>query len=102
MMPTVNVPPMAVREALSSSYEELRLIALGGQGRGVGLAFFIRGGMARWMDACIAMFAQPAPAPRPAGQLDEQPHLPAELRVEVAMVLAEMALSAHAQGATTC
>lgn len=101
MMSAASVPSVAAREALSSSYEELRLIALGGQGRGVGLAFFIRCGMARWIDTCIAMLTQPAPAPRPTHP-DEQPHVPADLCVEVAMVLAEMALSAHAQGATTC
>ncbi len=101
-MAAASVPSVAVREALSSSYEELRLIALGGQGRGVGLAFFIRSGMARWMDTCLAMLAHPTSAPRPATNPDEQPQVPADLRVEVAMVLAEMALSAHAQGATTC
>jgi hypothetical protein len=93
----------AVREALSSSYEDLRRVALTGahgQGRGVGFALFIRSGMARWMDTCIELFARPATAP-PKRHVEEQRRLDPDVRIEVAMVLAQMALSAHVQGATT-
>src|SRR5262249_89795 len=51
------IPPVAARDALRSSYEELRQIALASgdvHGRGTGMALLIRSGMARWMDACIA------------------------------------------------
>jgi hypothetical protein len=93
-----------IRDALSSSYEELRQIALAGDGvhaRGTGLALLIRSGMARWMDTCIAVLARPS-APPPPRQSDGQAHLPADVRAEVAMVLAQMALSAQSQGATAC
>lgn len=95
--------PIAVRDALSSSYEDLRRAALAGADgdRGVGFALFICRGMARWMDTCTEILVRPAAAP-PQRHIEEQPHLDPGLRVEVAMVLAQMALSAHTQGATTC
>jgi hypothetical protein len=95
--------PIAVREALASNYEDLRREALAGAGgdRGVGLALFIRRGMSRWMDTCTEILAGPTVAP-PQRHIEEQPHLDPDLRVEVAMVLAQMALLAHSQGATTC
>lgn len=93
-----------IREALSSSYEELRQIALAGDGvhgRGTGLALLKRNGMARWMETCIAVFARPAAPPLPR-LFEGQAHVPADVRGEVAMVLAQMALSAQSQGATAC
>jgi hypothetical protein len=93
-----------IREALSSSYEELRQIALAGagvHGRGTGLALLIRNGVARWMQTCIAVLARPAASPLPR-QLEGQAHVPADVRAEVAMVLAQMALSTQTQGATAC
>jgi hypothetical protein len=93
-----------VRDALSSSYDDLRRVALAGAdrpGHGVGFALFIRSGMARWMDACIDLLARPAAAPPLQRHLEEQ-HLAPDVRIEVAMVHAQMALSAHTQGATTC
>jgi hypothetical protein len=104
MTPGVRVVPVVVREALSSSYEDLRRFAIAGTdryGRGVGFALFIRSGMARWMDTYIDLLAQPKVAPPPQRRAEEQ-RLDPDLRIEVAMVLAQMALSAHAQGATTC
>jgi hypothetical protein len=92
-----------VREALASSYEDLRRLAVAGgsHGVGTGLALFLRSGMARWMEVCIELLDRPAvpPPPRPAG---EQHRVSPAIGVEVAMVLAQMALSAHAQGEMTC
>ena len=105
MTPTPIVLSVAICKALSSSYEELRQIALASDsmhGRGTGLALLIRSGMARWMDTCIAVLARPTASPPPTRQIDDQSHLPADIRVEVAMVLAQMALSAQNQGAMTC
>ncbi|HUE66615.1 MAG TPA: hypothetical protein VMP38_00440 [Candidatus Acidoferrum sp.] len=103
MTPTVALVSTAVREALSSSYEDLRRVVIAGadrQGCGVGLALFTRSGMARWMDTCIDMLTRSAAAPAPRRHVEEPLHLDPDVRIEVAMVLAQMALSAHAQGAT--
>jgi hypothetical protein len=86
-------------ETLLACYEDLRETAVGhgvGVGRGVGLALFIRRGMAVWMQTCASLV-------RPRGSTLEQVVPPSlrPLRGEVAMVLAEMALSAHTQGAMT-
>lgn len=93
--------PAPAKEAVIASYEELRCSALrrvGGSGRGIGFALFVRGGMAGWMKRWAALPRQPeAPARRPAA---EQPLVPQDFRVEVATLLAEMALSVHARGAT--
>jgi hypothetical protein len=103
--PAPIVLPVATREALSSSYEELRQVALasgGVHGRGTGFALLIRSGMARWLDTCIAMLARPMVQALPPQHIEDQAQLPADVRVEVAMVLAQMALSAQSQGAMTC
>ena len=100
----VAMVAVTVRDALSSGYEDLRGGALSGddrRGRGVGFALFVRSGMARWMDTCIDLLTRPAAASPPQRHLEER-HLGPDVRIEVAMVLAQMALSAHAQGATTC
>jgi hypothetical protein len=92
----VDHPVAATPEALLSSYEDLRRTAVGpgdGSGHGLGLALFIRSGMAFWMQTC-ACFVRP----REATPRQEEPHRPSlrpDLQNEVAMVLAEMALSAH-------
>jgi len=98
--------PAAVREAFSSGYEDLRRVALAGAdpnglGRGVGFALFIRSGMARWMDCCGDLLVPQVPAP-PRRRVEERQQLDPDLRIEVAMVFAQMALSAHSQGVTTC
>jgi hypothetical protein len=95
-------PATGLPDVLVSSYEDLRSVALGrsgGSNRGVGLALFMRSGMAAWMEEIGAGLAR-IPEPRPRRQPD-QTRLPADLRVDVAMVLAAMALSAHNQGAMT-
>jgi hypothetical protein len=96
--------PTTVREVLSSSYEELRQVALSGVGMGPGTGFglFVRHGMARWMDACADLFAHPATTPPPLRHAEAQCPITPDVRVEVAMVLTRMALSAAPQGATTC
>lgn len=103
MTPAPTIVAVEIREALSSSYEELRHIALAGTGvraRGIGLALLIRSGMARWMEACVTALARPTLAV--LQQIETPPLLPADVRVEVAMVLAQMALSTQSQGATAC
>jgi hypothetical protein len=85
-----------------SGYEEIRSQALraGCSGRGCGLALFVRRGMAAWLTACAPLaHTIEAPHRKPA----EMDRVPPDLRTEVAMVLAEMALTAaHTQGASTC
>jgi hypothetical protein len=88
-------------EVLLSSYEELRRTAADpsvGAGRSAGLGLFLRSGMASWMQTCASLIRPRESPQRPA----EQPGtLCSGLRNAVAMVLAEMALSADTQGATT-
>jgi hypothetical protein len=99
----VTALPTAVvagaREAFTAGYEELRRVALeraAGSGRGIGFALFIRSGMAAWMKTCAALLIPRTPtARRPAV---EPPPVAPDVRVEVAMLLAEMALSVHVQG----
>jgi hypothetical protein len=85
--------------ALLSGYEDLRSVALlraGRSGRGSGLALFLQRGMAAWITAC-APLTHPLEASH--RKPTEEDRVPADLRTEVAMVLAEMALTAaHAQG----
>jgi hypothetical protein len=93
---------VGAREALAS-YEELRRSALGragGSGRGIGFALFLRSGMAAWIETCAALPQRAEPRPRRSA-VEEQPLVPQDLRVEVATLLAEMALSAHTRGAKT-
>jgi hypothetical protein len=99
----VTVTPAGVEagapEALAAGYEELRGAALGagapGSGRGIGLALFLRSGMAAWMESCAAL----VPPPGAASALAATPPLvPLDLRLEVATLLAEMALAVHAHG----
>lgn len=102
-MPSPTFVSIAVREGLASSYEDLRRLALAGHGHGVGLALFIRSGMARWMEVCIELLDRPSVPPPPPMQLGEHSQrVDPATRVEMAMVLAQMVLSSHAQGATTC
>ena len=85
------------REALAPGYEELRRAALGGaagSGRGRGLALFLRSGMAAWMETCAALVPSREAPPRAA----DPPVVPLDLRLEVATLLAEMALTVHTHG----
>lgn len=94
---TVAANAVGATGVLVSGYEELRRVAVDrgdGAGRGVGLALFIRNGMSAWIEAC-APSVQPLQSLPPRHQA-ARAHVPSELRAEVAMVLAEMALSAHA------
>jgi hypothetical protein len=106
--PAPSIPSYEVCEALASSYEELREIALTSvgvllHGRGTGFALFIRRGMASWMQTCIGVLAQPtAPTAFAPRQIEEPPYVPAEVRLDVAMILAQMALATQPNGAMTC
>jgi len=90
------------RETLVANYEDLRHSALGrvsGTNRGIGFALFVRSGMAAWMATCTTLLRPPKATIRRS--LSEQSLVPQDFRVEVATLLAEMALAAHAQGAIT-
>lgn len=93
--------PAGNSNALQSSYEEIRSEALRhAGGHGSGLALFVRRGMAAWLTAC-APLVRPLEAPRRKPLAENR--VPTDVRTEVAMVLAEMALTAtHAQGASRC
>ena len=95
MISVRDSPIAGRREAMVASYEELRRAALGHSGRGAGFALFLRSGMAAWIETCAALPGPPQATPRsPAA---EPRFVPQDLRVEVATLLAEMALSAHPQ-----
>ena len=84
-------------DALVSHYEALRRGALDGPGgRGAGWALFIGQGMAAWIDACAALTPMAEPGPR-ASAPSPGP-LPSDLRGELAMVLARMALALPIEG----
>lgn len=88
-------------EALLSEYEQLRLVALGrsnGPHQGIGFALLLRRGMAAWMDACVTAAAPstPRPVPRQGHRL-----VAPDLRGEVAIVLAAMALACPIEGGMT-
>jgi hypothetical protein len=97
--PPTNMLPSG--ESLLSEYEELRRVALtpsNGLSRGVGFSLLLRRGMAVWMDACAAV----APPPR-SQAVPRQKHrlVPSELRSEVALVLAAMAMANPSYGGMT-
>lgn len=103
-MTSVSDSVMAgAQDALIAGYEDLRRSALGrlaGSSREVGWGLFIRSGMAAWMERCAALIR---PSEAGARQSAAEPSfMPQDFRVEVAMLLAEMALSAYApRGVTT-
>lgn len=94
---------VGARERLVASYEDLRRSALGcmaGSGRGIGFGLFLRSGMATWMERCAALIRSPEAVARRS--TTEPSLVPQDFGVEVAMLLAEMALSAYGQrGVTT-
>jgi len=103
----VTATPNAVRAGaqgtLAAGYEELRRAALGGgaarPARGIGLALFLRSGMAAWMESCAALVPPRGATVRAAAP----PVVPLDLRLEVATLLAEMALAVHAhEGRPSC
>jgi hypothetical protein len=98
MPPAIEAGAQAV---LTAGYEELRGAVLGagvpGTGRGIGLALFLRSGMAAWMERCAALVPRHAePTMRAAAATP--PLVPLDLRLEVATLLAEMALAVQAHG----
>jgi len=97
----VTLTPHAVEagapEALTAGYEELRRAALGGApsaGRGIGLALFLRSGMAAWVETCAALVPRHAEA-SPRAAAATPPLVPLDLRLEVVTLVAEMALAVH-------
>ena len=90
----------ASAETLTSEYEVLRRVALGGSNGlsgGVGFALLLRRGMAAWMDACLtaALPSRPQSVPE---QQQEVCAVPPDLRGEVAQLLAAMALGGRVEG----
>ena len=94
---TGDTPLTLDADALLESYEELRTEAMRPTHschRGCGLALFVGRGMAVWLSACVPV-ARLAGLRRPTTATA----VPADLRTEVAMLLAEMVrTSAHFQG----
>lgn len=94
-LPT-NMPSSS--ESLLSEYEELRGVAVApsnGLSRGVGFSLLLRRGMAVWMDTCAAV----TPPPRSQAVPRQESRLvPSELRSEVALVLAAMAMANPSYG----
>lgn len=87
-------------DALVSEYEELRRVALGalrGPSQGVGFALLLRRGMAVWMDACTKASSSRL---RPVSKQEDR-LLPPDLRGEVALLLAAMALACPSEGGMT-
>ena len=85
-----------------SAYEELRRVATGrppGAGRGVGFALFLRSGMAAWIEACRTVSPLCPPPRLPQAERDRL--LPTDVRGEVTMVLAAMALAVAVEGGLT-
>jgi len=89
------------RPDLVAHYEQLRRDATDMSSRGreaLGLALFLRRGMAAWMQAwsqCLDCVTPPAPSSPPATT-----PVPMDVRAQVAMLLAGIILSLH-QEATT-
>jgi hypothetical protein len=96
---TPHAVEAGAHEALAAGYEELRRAALGAgapdSGRGIGLALFLRSGMAAWMETCAALVP---PRGAATARAATPPLVPLDLRLEVATLLAEMALAVHAHG----
>jgi hypothetical protein len=97
----VSVEPARreARDALVTHYEALRRGALedsAGGCRGAGWALFIGQGMAAWMDTCTAVTVEAEPrsavAPTPRA---------GDLRSELALILARMALAGGGEGGRT-
>jgi hypothetical protein len=100
---TPNAAEAGARETLAAGYEDLRRAALGGapgSGRGIGLALFLRSGMAAWMESCAALVP---PRGAATARAATPPLVPLDLRLEVATILAEMALAVHVhEGRPSC
>jgi hypothetical protein len=89
-------------DALVSEYEELRRVALGAlrsPSQSVGFALLLRRGMAVWMDACTKAAASSSRL-RPVSKQEDR-LLPTDLRGEVALLLAAMALACSSEGGMT-
>ncbi len=88
-----SVPITQGTDPLVACYEELRSQALGGVGRGQGLALFLRQGMRAWMEAPFQGSLQVSVAGPPQ---DGPPEGTLPLRIEMTMLLASMVL--HTRG----
>jgi superfamily II DNA/RNA helicase len=82
----------AIAETLISAYEDLRQQAIGGSSSGgLGMALFLGQGMVAWMRAC-SWVSSTAPDNSRRSQTAAAP-LPNDLRGEIVLVLAAMALN---------
>ena len=91
-MNNTNAPAAATPAGvhLAERYEELRSQALGGSGRELGLALLLRQGMRAWVEAWSnCTLGMPAERRREGGLAEV---VPIQLRTEIAIVLAGMAL----------
>jgi len=88
-------PAALAREDFAAHYEQLRGDALARTGsRGIGLALFLRDGMAAWVQACSCGRSTPANhAMPPIAPIAS----PAKIRTEAAVILAGMILNCRPQ-----
>jgi hypothetical protein len=92
--------PGAPEQDWVAAYEDLRRAALEADGRArrvPGVAVVLRAGVVAWMQACRSV-AGVAPSISPGG--DTAGWLPGPVRAEMALVLAQMALSAATEMTT--
>lgn len=92
-MNNIHTSPVLTPTAnhLVARYEELRSQAMGASGRGLGLALLLRQGMRAWLEAWSnCTLTMPAERHLERG-VDEV--IPVQLRAEIAIVLAGMAMS---------
>ena len=84
-----------------AQYEQLRRDAIGTlahRGEGLGLALFLRRGMAAWMQAWSECAPHIEPSPRAEPGVDET--IPAGLRSQIATLLAGMILCLQQEGSS--
>jgi hypothetical protein len=92
--------PGAPEQDWVAAYEDLRRAALEADGRArrvPGVAVVLRAGVVAWMQACRSVTGA-VPSVSPAGETVGW--LPGTVRAEVAVLLAQMALSAATEMAT--
>jgi len=96
----MSAPTTVDPSRLTAQYEELRAQAVAGSAAlatPLGLAVFLRRGLAAWLAVCIEILGQSAPPERPVAR-SPRAVLPAGLHAEAVRVLASMALAACQRG----
>jgi hypothetical protein len=98
----MSAPTTTDPSRLTAQYEELRAQAVSGSAAlatPLGLAVFLRRGLAAWLAVCIEMLGRSAPPPdRPLAAGGPRAVLPTGLHAEAVRVLASMALAGCQKG----